>query len=44
MGSLTFLRFIAQMSFYSNSLGVANFFAADHRPGAAAAGLILLLS
>jgi hypothetical protein len=29
-----FWRFIAQVSPYSNSLGVANCFAADHRPGA----------
>jgi hypothetical protein len=38
------LAFFAQVSPYSNSLGVANCLAADHRPGAAAAGLILLLS
>ena len=44
MSSLMFWRFIAQVSPYSNSLGVANCLAADHRPGAAAAGLILLLS
>ena len=44
MSSLMFWRFIAQVSPYSNSLGVANCLAANHRPGAAAAGLILLLS
>jgi hypothetical protein len=42
MGSLTFWRFISQMSFYSNSLGVANCFAVDHRPGIPAAGDLLL--
>jgi hypothetical protein len=44
MSSLIFWRFIAQASPYSNSLDVANCLAADHRPGAAAAGLIQLLS
>ena len=44
MTSLMFWRFIAQVSPYSNSLGVANCLAANHRPRAAAASLILLLS